>query len=359
MKNIIFIRFKNSKVGGAENYLNKICTKLKDSQILSTNTYKEKQTIQIKITKFLPSFVRFLIFLYKYENYKKQNPNNIYFSLERVLNCDIYRAGDGVHKEWLEIKNDNFIKKTKSYFNPMNPIYTNIEKRLFKNAKIIIANSNMIKDSIHKYYKINTDKIKVIHNGINLPQSINKQEAKEQIIKMLNIKNTNIILFVGSGYARKGLKEALLMLDGLKSDYCFIVIGKEKKLQLYKNLAKSLKIDNKVHFLGARDDAYLFYLASDIFLFPTIYEPCSNATLEAASYKNAIITTKTNGAGEIFNKEYILDSYNDIQSGSNMLERLLQDETHLKTIQQSCFNSVQNLDMDTHINKTLEVILKI
>ena len=146
MKTILFVRFKNTKVGGAENYLTLLRnTRRQKKQVLSSGDYGQDSQFKLTPPKFLPSFLRFIIFLRAYESLYQKNPNYLYFSLERVLHCDIYRAGDGIHRQWLSIKNHNFIQKIKSYFNPMNILYIYIEKRIFKNNNIIISNSKMIK----------------------------------------------------------------------------------------------------------------------------------------------------------------------------------------------------------------------
>ena len=143
MKTILFVRFKNTKVGGAENYLTLLRNTLhQKTQVFSSGDYGQDSQFKLTPPKFLPSFLRFIIFLRAYESLYQKNPNYLYFSLERVLHCDIYRAGDGIHRQWLSIKNHNFIQKIKSYFNPMNILYIYIEKRLFKNTKLIIANSD-------------------------------------------------------------------------------------------------------------------------------------------------------------------------------------------------------------------------
>lgn len=144
MKNIVFIRFKNSKIGGAETYLQRITHNLNalNFTIFSTQKYEDISTLKVNIPKFLPKFIQFLLFLCKYESHRKNNQDSLYFSLERVLHCDIYRAGDGIHKKWLNIKANTPFKKIKSYFNPMNLIYLTLEPKLFLNAKIITYDFN-------------------------------------------------------------------------------------------------------------------------------------------------------------------------------------------------------------------------
>lgn len=371
MVKLVFVRFKNSNIGGAEKYL----TRLKDAlacknssqtqdlppkiEVFSTGDYGQSQGFHIALPNLLPSSFRFLLFLFAYEKYYKQNRDSVYFSLERVLHCDIYRAGDGIHKQWLQIKTKNNIwLKIKSYFNPMNLIYTYVESKLFANAKIIIANSKMIRDSLVGKFEVSPQKIHVIYNGISIPNCFDKAISKQNLCQKFPIlTNKILLLFVGSGYARKGLKESLLMLSNIpKLDWHFLVVGKEKHQKYYEKLAKQLEISEKVLFLGAQSEVSQFYAASDIFLFPTTYEPCSNATLEAASFGNAIITTKQNGAGELFDQAFLLDSPQDIIRGKDILTKLLNNPNILKQAQENCTKAIQFLSIQNNLQQTIQLI---
>gem|GEM_PF-94633 len=368
---LIFIRFKISKVGGAEKYLLRLKESLESQhqqdskqtnskvEIFSSGDYGQSPKFHITLPSFLPSFLKFLYFLFVYEKYYKQHRDSVFFSLERVLHCDIYRAGDGIHKEWLKIKTShNIWLRIKSYLNPINFLYTFIESKLFLNAKIIIANSKMIQSSLIENFKVPPQKIRVIYNGIPLPSTLDKVSSKDNLTREFPIlKNKILLLFVGSGYKRKGLREALLMLSNLPhKNWHFLIIGKEKKQKQYEQLAIKLNLSQNTLFLGAQTEVSRFYAASDIFLFPTIYEPCSNATLEAASFENAILTTKQNGAGELFDSTLLLDSPQNIAYGSDILTKLLSDSSFLKKTQKDCAKAVSSLSVQNNLQQTLQII---
>ncbi|WP_297579787.1 glycosyltransferase family 4 protein [uncultured Helicobacter sp.] len=371
--NLIFVRFKSSKVGGAEKYLLRLKNSLISQsnviqepnpiypkiEVFSSGDYGQSSELHIALPAFLPSFLKFLYFLIAYEKYHKQHCNAIYFSLERVLHCDVYRAGDGIHKEWLEIKTkNNAWLKIKSYFNPINYIYNFIESKLFFNAKIIIANSKMIQSSLVENFKVPLQKIRVVYNGISLPATFDKISSKNNLYKDFPfLKGKILLLFVGSGYARKGLKEALLMLADIPhKNWYFLIIGKEKHQKHYEQIAKQFNLLKNTLFLGAQTEVSHFYAASDIFLFPTFYEPCSNATLEAASFENAILTTKQNGAGELFNPTFLLDSPQSITQGSKILIELLENLNLLRETQKACAEAVHSLSIQNNLQQTLQII---
>ncbi len=331
MKKIYLIRANKTKFGGAENYLSRLSNELKKNKI---NTEVRNSVFP----KFLPSWMRAILFNLHICLTKGKK---FYFSLERITCPDIYRAGDGVHKVFLETK------KRKS--NLLNPVYLYLEKKCFNNSKKIIANSNIIKQQIIQTYNISPNKIKVIYNGIKLKPIQNYSNIKKEF----NIKNEKIILYVGSGFERKGVQSALYIVSKLKQKVKFIIIGKEKKINYYKNLANSLQVD--AIFTGHRSDVDKFYSMADIFLFPTHYEPFSNVVLEAMNFKCAVFTTLQNGASEILKKEYIMKKPDDF-SVVEKIDHLLKNEIALNFAKEENFKIVQNFTIEKNAKKTMEVI---
>jgi UDP-glucose:(heptosyl)LPS alpha-1,3-glucosyltransferase len=112
-----------------------------------------------------------------------------------------------------------------------------------------------------------------------------------------------VILFVGSGFRRKGLETLIRSLPNVKKSLhgerlVTIVIGKGDT-DLYRQTAKRLGVEDDIIFLGPRSGIEKFYAAADIFVLPTIYDPFSNACLEAMASGLPVVTTRNNGAAEI------------------------------------------------------------
>jgi len=336
---IYLIREKVSKFGGAEVYLSRLARALGGNDI-------DYQIVNSIFPKFLPSWLRIILFNMQVCLTKK---NKFYFSLERIICPDVYRAGDGVHKVFLSVEN-------KSKLNPLHPVYLFLEKRCFNNAKRIIANSNMIKDEIINAYGVNPDKIDVIYNGVE-SKKVDYEYSFKKLSKEFNLdKDTSVLLYVGSGFKRKGVEEFLEIIARLKAENIqAFIIGKEKNLEYYKQLSKDLKLDKKVIFTGTRGDVDDFYIISDIFLFPTRYEPFSNALLEAMSFENAVFTTKQNGAHEILEDEYIMSNSRDY-SVAGKIDALLEDVEALSAIKQVNNLKANELSTELNMHKTIKII---
>lgn len=296
--------------------------------------------------KFLPSWLQALVFNFYLVISKK---NKFYFSLDRVTCPDIYRAGDGVHKVFLTIEK-------KSKLNLLHPVYLYLERHCFENAKYIIANSKMVKRQIINSYNLNEDKIKIIYNGIELKDNIYSDSFDKLSKEFLIEKNQFIILFVGSGFKRKGVEEFLKIFSKLKTrNIKAFILGKDKNSQYYLNLSEKLEINSKVIFTGERQDVDDFYSIGDILLFPTHYDPFSNVVIEAMNFENAVFTTKNNGASEILDKTYIMDSPTDFQIASK-IDSLLSNKTQLKKIKKDNKKISKLFSIENNLKETLEVI---
>ena len=338
MKKIVFLRLNPNAVGGAQRYLSRLIKALKNDGI-------ECEVRAFTGSKRLSSWLKALKF--NAQAKRQKAADELYFSLERITSADIYRAGDGVHKIYM---------KTKPFWwvNPLNFVYPFLEKRCFANSRKIIANSNFIKAQIVAAYGVLPEKIVTIYNGINLPQKVEKGSAKMALCEEFGLDyHLPIVLFVGSGFKRKGVSELLTLVSKLKTSVNLIIVGKDKELNSYKNLAKKLGVS--ALFTGEQRSTAKFYEASDIFIFPTRYEPFSNVVLEALSYKNIVFTTAQNGASEILDEKFVMKDAND-ESVLTLIEQILNDHELLLKFQDEAARLAQNFTIETNARLTLEVI---
>ena len=215
----------------------------------------------------------------------------------------------------------------------------------------------MVKDNIINAYEINHNKISVIYNGIELKE-INFKKSIDKLSQEFSLnKDCRIILYVGSGFKRKGVKEFLQIvskLDNIHNIKAF-VIGKEKNMSYYQNLAKELSIKKQVIFTGPREDVDDFFTISDIFLFPTHYEPFGSVVLEAMNLKNVVFTTKHCGSSELLDSEFIMQSADDI-SVIQKINNLLENSDKLEMIKEKNRFKSKQFSIENNAAETLKII---
>jgi UDP-glucose:(heptosyl)LPS alpha-1,3-glucosyltransferase len=221
-------------------------------------------------------------------------------SHERIPGCDIYRAGDGVHATWLDLRN-----RPSDRLAPWHRYTLAAEAGMFRHPALraVICNSRMVRDDIARRFGLADDKLEVIYNGVDL-EAFHPRLRDEQGLALRDKTGLDpsvpLILFVGSGYERKGLPTLLHALAAMeRRDACLWVVGRDKQEALMRKLAQTLGVDQRVMFLGGQADVRPFYGAADVFALPTLYDPFPNAALEALACGLPLLTTTTCGAAEL------------------------------------------------------------
>ena len=78
-----------------------------------------------------------------------------------------------------------------------------------------------------------------------------------------------------------------------------VVVG-GKRLAPWRRMAARLGVAAAVQFVGPVEDIVPYYAAADLYVHPTIYDTCSLVVLEAAACGLPVVTTRCNGAAELF-----------------------------------------------------------
>jgi len=228
-------------------------------------------------------------------------------SHERIPGCALYRAGDGVHATWLAQRAliQGPLARLATRLHPWHRYTLRAEAAMFGHPALraVICNSAMVKEDIIRRFALRTDKLHVIHNGVDLEHFHPGLRAlhRSRVRAELGIPDeTPLFLFVGSGFARKGLPQLLAALRQMqRGDSQLLVIGEDKRAQAMKVLAIKLGIARRVHFLGGKKDVRPYFGAADAFALPTLYDPFPNAALEALACGLPVVTSDSCGAAEL------------------------------------------------------------
>lgn len=227
-------------------------------------------------------------------------------SHERIACCDVYRAGDGVHREWLAQRSRVLgpIARLGIRLNPYHRYTLAAERRLFASPRLqaVICNSHMVKEEIMRHFGVAQDKLHVIYSGVDLeafhPRL--KEMHRQAVRARLGIPvDSTLFLFVGSGFERKGLAAALRALAHLPDTAHLSIVGHDRHARRYEHLAAQLGLARRAHFLGAQQDVKPYYGAADAVVLPTLYDPFPNVALEALACGLPLITSTKSGAAEL------------------------------------------------------------
>src|SRR6059058_5345518 len=119
--NIALVRRGYSPSGGAEAYLKRLADGIikagHDLQLIGTEQWPQEQWLFGSRTCL--SATSAIGFADELQRLRPQLRCDLLFSLERVWNCDVYRAGDGVHRAWLN-RRQNLASPFSNFFRHLN-----------------------------------------------------------------------------------------------------------------------------------------------------------------------------------------------------------------------------------------------
>lgn len=281
---------------------------------------------------------------------------DVLMSLERIWRCDVYRAGDGVHQAWLERRAEmgGPFQGLSRFLNRKHSATIALEKSLFAKggARRVIANSKMVRDEVVRFYGFPAEKIDLVHNGVPVAAFRRGEESRRKTRETLGLGTDDVaVLFAGSGWERKGLRFAIDAIEQSPRQMSLLVAGRGEEGKI-----KSAR----VRFLGVVQDMPALYGAADIFLLPTIYDPFSNACLEALAAGLPVVTTRANGFSEIIQTGVhgtVLDDPRNIDPICEAL-RLWSDGVRREQARAGIGALADRFDISVNVARTLEILLQ-
>ena len=224
-------------------------------------------------------------------------------SHERIPGCDVYRAGDGVHRRWLEIRRlvAGPLERLGMAANPYHRYVCAAEREMFEHPRLraVICNSRMVQDEVRRGFRIDPAKLHVVYNGVDLEHFSRADSLREPARAELGLKPRHtLFLFVGSGFARKGLEATIEALRLTHSEALHLgVVGEDREKARF--AAQAAPLGERVRFLGGRKDVRPLYAAADCLILPSRYDPFPNTVLEALAMGLPAIVSSRCGAAEV------------------------------------------------------------
>lgn len=172
-----------------------------------------------------------------------------------------------------------------------------------KHLSHVISLSHAVVPDLINFWKINPDKISVVHPGVN-PLWFKELSLaeKESTLKKYDIQK-KYFLFVGTFQPRKNLfrilSAYLSLPEEIKQTYSLILIGQAG----WKNedCLKLLQNSNTIKWLQyvPQEDINCLYQSAELFIFPSLYEGFGMPILEAFASNIPVITSDLSAMPEV------------------------------------------------------------
>lgn len=235
-----------------------------------------------------------------------------------------------VHTSWLQSP-VHTSRLRRDFYGAYHWLYTGLnarwEKESFRQAKVLVAVSKKVREELIDI-GVPQESIRVILNGVDLHEfSPGDADRRKWGIPS----EITLALFVGDIRSpRKNLDTVLHALVEVPELHLAVVGSTEGSP--YPQLAAKLALEERVHFLGFRQDVPELMKAVDFLVFPSHYETFGLVVIEAMASGLPVITATTTGAAELITPEcgVVLPKSGDIHALAQSLSILKSDRSGWK-----------------------------
>lgn len=224
----------------------------------------------------------------------------------------------------------------------------NVIKKVWKNAKSVVANSEDLK-KVALNFK-NDLNIEVIKNGVNCKKF--SPSAKDNIFR---------ILYVGRFHEVKGISYLLNAFDKFSKDKNNIELFLVGDGKLFLEMKKNYQNQKNIKFFGKIDqnDLAYIYKKSDVFVLPSFQEGMNNGLLEAMASGLAIISTDTGGAKVLIKENGFIVRTKNIEDIILSLGKMYLDRGLLKDMKIRSRELAKKMSWSIIADKYLEIYKKL
>jgi len=279
------------------------------------------------------------------QQFLKAGQWDIIHAVTPCLDCHLYQPRSGitqqalnrtiaVRKNWLT----RSLRKIGAALNSKQRLLQRLEHQLLSREKppMVAALSHFMRHQLESSYALPPENIRDVFNGVTvpLPDAMERKAIRKKLRQETGLdEKDSVALFAGHNFRRKGLANILEALAKPQAqNWRLLVAGKDSPAG-YEKLARELGIANRVQFLGSRSDMRQLYLAADVCVLPSYYDPCSRTVLEAMSLGVPCIATVFDGSSECIThgeNGFVLQSPDDVEAIAAHLAALNDRATQIK-----------------------------
>lgn len=314
---VALVHMRHAATGGTERYLNHLAAhlaKLGHAVTIVCRRHEAPPHPEVHFVVLrslaLGRAHRMVTFAQAIDRHVTRTDYDVVVSLGKTWTHDVIRLGGGCYQTFLDHTRQGARAGSIQRLSPgwlRHRCALALEARgLAHGAYIrVITNSTMVKRDVMAQYNVPDDLITVVPNGVDLNRfhPRHRTSGGARLRRQLGFGAHHIVLvFVGTGYQRKGLDRLLKVFPSLRRQCAaprLMVVGYDSGLHRWQHQVERLGVAEYVRFLGGRRDPEICYGAGDLYVLPTRYDPFANATLEALASGLPVVTTTSNGGCEV------------------------------------------------------------
>ncbi len=172
-------------------------------------------------------------------------------------------------------------------------------------GRLVMALSSRVASDFQRFHGVRPEHIRLVYNGVDTDRftPANRARHRAEVRRRLGVDDrTTLLLIVAHNFHLKGVPVLLAAVERLvaRGRRTHLVVVGGKRIDRFLRGTRWSRSDRAVTFTGAMDDVAPFYAAADVYVHPTFYDTFSLVVLEALASGLPVITSRFNGAVELF-----------------------------------------------------------
>src|SRR6266404_5580765 len=182
------------------------------------------------------------------------------------------------------------------------PFRKNLIRRIHLLATLVIANSGAVKQILTRDFRIPSDHVHILHNGLDLARFGQPNSNRDRLHPKVD-SNTKLVINVANmnsevkGHAT--LIEAARKVCSADPQAMFALVGDGEERARLEEQVRRTGLEARFLFLGRRGDVPEILSCCDLFVLPSQAEGMPNALLEAMAERLPVVATSVGGVPEV------------------------------------------------------------
>jgi glycosyltransferase involved in cell wall biosynthesis len=193
----------------------------------------------------------------------------------------------------------------------------------------------------------NNNKFKVINNGINSEKFSSAAPYRKSDINSDFSEDTKLLCMVGRFSKQKDQETIIKAMKELPEDIHLLLIGDGDLKKDHENLARKLEVEDRVHFLGFRDDVERIVKTSDIVIVSSHWEGFGLVAAEGMAAGKPVLASDVPGLAAVVGEPELLFEVNNSGQLSEKVHTLTTDKNKYKLFAGRCSQRAKVFDIHT------------
>ncbi|WP_435254883.1 N-acetyl-alpha-D-glucosaminyl L-malate synthase BshA [Tenacibaculum sp. A30] len=228
------------------------------------------------------------------------------------------------------------------------PTYKTAVEFSINKSDEVTAVSNSLKEDTLRLFNIEKD-IKVVYNFID-GEKYDKAHEGECKREALAKPHERILTHISNFRPVKRTDDVIRIFNKVQKEIPskLLMVGDGPERLKAENLAKKLKIEDKVLFMGNSTEVAKILCYTDVFLLPSETESFGLAALEAMAASTPVISTNTGGLSEvnIQGETGFLSDLGNIDEMANNAISILKDEAVLNQFKENAKEHIKSFSLE-------------